>query len=364
MENEEYLTKQLITYIGNKRSLLNFIGSGVDIVKKKLNKNKLDCFDVFSGSGVVSRFLKQYSNRLVVNDFEPYAKIINECYLSNKSELNLSELKNIHAELTHKLSNNLHKGFISELYAPKELNNIQAGERCFYTPRNAEFIDSARQEIELIPKQLQKYFIAPLLSEASIHNNTSGVFKGFYKNSTTGIGKFGGDGENALSRILGNIELKFPVFSNFDSDTEICIGDSNKIVDNIDEVDLAYLDPPYNQHPYGSNYFLLNLITNYKKPQEISKVSGITKDWFKSNYNKKQLAYKELSSLVEKIKAKYLLISFNSDGFINKDEMMTLLNTIGKTEVLETKYNTFKGSRNLNNRDIYVTEYLFLVEKK
>ncbi|MDR0684304.1 MAG: DNA adenine methylase [Spirochaetaceae bacterium] len=37
-------------------------------------------------------------------------------------------------------------------------------------------------------------------------------------------------------------------------------GDSNKIINNIPEVDLAYLDPPYNQHPYGSNYFMLNLI--------------------------------------------------------------------------------------------------------
>lgn len=39
-ENPEYLTKQLITYIGNKRNLLNFIGDGVDIVAKKLNKKK------------------------------------------------------------------------------------------------------------------------------------------------------------------------------------------------------------------------------------------------------------------------------------------------------------------------------------
>ena len=57
-ENAEYLSEQLITYLGNKRSLLNFIGKAVDTVKKRLNKEKLRVFDVFSGSGIVSRYLK------------------------------------------------------------------------------------------------------------------------------------------------------------------------------------------------------------------------------------------------------------------------------------------------------------------
>ena len=50
-ENEDFLTKQLITYIGNKRALLGFIGKGIKIVGDKLSKKKLMVFDVFSGSG-------------------------------------------------------------------------------------------------------------------------------------------------------------------------------------------------------------------------------------------------------------------------------------------------------------------------
>ena len=48
-ENREYLSEQLITYLGNKRSLLPFIGEAVSSVQKKLNKPKLRFFDVFSG---------------------------------------------------------------------------------------------------------------------------------------------------------------------------------------------------------------------------------------------------------------------------------------------------------------------------
>ena len=44
--------------------------------------------------------------------------------------------------------------------------------------------------------------------------------------------------------------------------------------------------------------------------------------------------------------------------------MMALLKRLGSVQVLEMQYNTFRGSRNLRDRDIHVTEHLFLVERK
>jgi len=364
-ENPDFLTKQLITYIGNKRALLDFIGNGLAIVRKRLGKKKLSVFDVFSGSGIVSRYFKQFAESLTVNDLEKYSEIINSCYLTNKSDLDIKELKEIYFHLQNKLEEEkLVKGFIYDLYAPKNQDAIQEGERVFFTPRNAMYIDSARQLIENLESGYRNYFLAPLLSEASIHANTSGVFKGFYKDRHTGIGRFGGKNEDALLRILGNIYLPFPVFSNFECEVKIHRGDSNIIADCIDKTDVAYLDPPYNQHPYGSNYFMLNLITDYIQPKNMSRVSGIPVDWKRSNYNKKNKAYCSFKELVEKIKSKFLLISFNSEGFISMQEMKKLLESIGKLEILETKYNTFRGSRNLRCRDIHVKEYLYLVEKK
>lgn len=363
-ENEDFLSQQLITYIGNKRSLLDFIGQGVNIVRQRLNQSQLTIFDVFSGSGVVSRYLKKYANRLVSNDIEPYAYLINQCYLSNATEVDREAIDYWFNYLTLQLSENqLKAGFITELYAPKYLDNIHEHERCFYTPRNAMYLDTARQLIETLPISLQHYFIAPLLAEASIHANTSGVFKGFYKNSTTGIGQFGGNNKDALTRILGNIHIQKPLFSRFNCHVELHNGNANDIATQVKQVDLAYLDPPYNQHPYGSNYFMLNLLVNYQKPSTISPISGIPNNWYRSSYNKRQQAYDAMQNLVQSVNAKYLLISFNSEGFISLNEMLQLLEGVGKTQVLETKYNTFRGSRNLANRDTHVKEYLYLVEK-
>lgn len=381
-ENTQYLTEQLITYIGNKRSLLPFIKQGVEIVQKELNKEFLHCFDVFSGSGIVSRFLKSYASSITTNDLETYAKIISSCYLSNKSSINFDELEKIHSELvkstTNEIStcelNNSCPGFVSELYAPKDEDNVQFGERCFYTPYNAKYIDIIRQKItDEVPAELQKFFIAPLLSEVSVHANTAGIFKGFYKNSRTGKGQFGGNGKNALERIKGKIELPLPIFSNFECPSYIFQEDANTLI--LDEMlynhlpekefDLAYIDPPYNQHPYGSNYFMLNLIANYQRPdcEKISRVSGIPKDWNRSSFNKKRVAAESFTNLVSSLRAKYLMVSFNSEGYISKNEMINILEKVGTVTVLDISYNAFKGSRNLKNRDIYVSEYLFIVKK-
>jgi len=362
-EKTEYLTTQLITYIGNKRALLDFIGSGIRKIQKKLNKDKLKLLDVFSGSGIVARYFKQYSDLLIVNDLEKYSSVINECYLSNENEIDIASLKKYYNEITGELNNQLTRGLISELYAPKDDDDIKDGERVFYTARNAMYIDTARRLIENVPKEYRVFFLAPLLSEVSIHANTSGVFKGFYKNRETGIGQFGGMNRDALFRIKGDINLPFPVFSNYNCETIIFNNDANDIIKNLPEVDAAYLDPPYNQHPYGSNYFMLNLIVDYKHPENPSKVSGIPVGWNRSPYNKENKALEALSELVAGIKSKYVIISFNSDGFITIDQMKDMLGKIGKMEILETKYNVFRGSRNLYGRDIHVKEYLYLLEK-
>lgn len=365
-EREEYLTEQIITYLGNKRSLLNFINGSIDIVMKELKKKKIDTFDAFSGSGVVSRFFKQFSNNLYVNDMEDYCYTINKCYLINENEFSHDELDYWFNYVNNLLCTQQFKtdGFIAKMYAPKDDKNIRPGERVFFTTRNAQYIDSARKYIDSVPEPYKTMLLGPLLYEASTKTNTSGVFKGFYKNSKTHIGQYGGNAENALQRILANIELKKPVLSCNNCNVHIYQGDSNKICEMIPHVDLAYLDPPYNQHPYGSNYFMLNLINNYKEPKVVSKVSGIPTGWNKSNYNKKQEALCSFKNLCRKINAEYLLISYNSEGFISFEEMIGMLEELGEVRTFDKKYNTFRGSRNLRERDIHVKEYLFLLHKE
>ncbi|MBM4033045.1 MAG: DNA modification methylase [Planctomycetes bacterium] len=364
-EDPEFLSRQLITCIGNKRSLLGTINDAVTLVKRRLGKDRLRVLDAFSGSGVVSRYFKAHATYLVSNDIEDFATVTARCYLRNRGEVDLPALCEVVEDLNRRVDDDeFPPGFIEELYAPRDDNHITKQDRVFYTRRNARRLDNYRRLLESAEPGLRDMVLAPILSEASVHANTAGVFKGFYKDRHTKIGRFGGSNSDALKRIMGEIRLEVPVLSRFECDVRVSQQDANAAVREIRDLDLAYFDPPYNQHPYGSNYFMLNLLVHYRRPLHISHVSGIPDDWRRSDYNIRSRCLPALKDLLEAVDAKFILLSFNDEGFIRPDAMRQLLAEVGSVQVIETRYNTFRGSRNLRNRSIHVTEQLFLVERR
>ncbi|MBV5308532.1 DNA adenine methylase [Chromatium okenii] len=361
-EHPAFLTTQLITYLGNKRALLPFIGAAFCTIQQRIGQSQLSIVDMFSGTGIVARYCKQFASHLYVNDLEAYSAITNRCYLSNTSAVNHTQLNKLFHELHATIHANFSPGLITELYSPHDENDIKTNDRVFYTRRNAIYLDTARRCIAQLPESEQCYFLAPLLAQASVHANTSGIFKGFYKNKQ-GIGQYGGTGKDALTRILGDIEIQLPYFSNFECDYTVYQEDANQLVDTMPAVDVAYFDPPYNQHPYGSNYFMLNLLVDYQRPVAMSKVSGIPTNWNRSQYNQRAAAESALFELIAKCPARFVLISYNSEGFIKHDVFLKQLAALGKYTVCEVQYNTFRGSRNLCHRALHVKEYLYLLEK-
>ena len=365
-ENPEYLSTQLITYLGNKRLLIKHIEAEAEAIKSAIGKEKLVCADLFSGSGIAARMLKRHSSALHVNDLEQYSALINRCYLADKKDYPEETCRRYRAEIEERCRKDKTEGIIARNYAPENDACIRKGERAFFTRENALRIDTYRRLIDEVvaENELRKFFLAPLLIESSIHVNTSGVFKGFYKDKATGIGCFGGAGKNALSRILGPVELKEPVFSNFDCPSFIYCEDAVPLASKLSGIDIAYLDPPYNQHPYGSNYFMLNLILKNTLDVKISRVSGITQDWNRSVFNKKGAALHALEEIIRTLDAKYCIVSYNSEGFITLPAMKTMLSRYGTLKTVELPYTAFRGSRNLQNRSIHTYEYLFVLHKE
>ncbi len=363
-DDPDFLTSQLITYIGNKRALLKPIEFAAQRVASDVGR-PIRTLDAFAGSGVVSRLFKRFASHLVVNDLEPYAEVLARCYLSNRGDVDWGRVTRLIQEFNSVVASaDSQDGFIERLYAPLDDEHIEFGERVFFTRDNARRLDHYAQLIQEVEESIRPYLLGPLLSAASIHANTAGVFKGFYKDRETGIGKFGGAGADALDRIKGRIELRPPILSEHHTSLEIHCDDANKMVRQTGSVDLAYFDPPYNQHPYGSNYFMLNLLVNYVEPTEVSSVSGIPTDWQRSSYNVRKLSLPLMTDLVAGTDARYLLISFNDEGYIAPSEMLAMLNEAGKVDEFQTQYNAFRGSRNLSGRKTHVTEHLYLVEKR
>lgn len=352
-----YTEKQLITYLGNKRKLLNFIQVGISSTKLDISVSSF--YDVFSGSGVVSRSAKDLGfQKVISNDFEYYSYIVNKAYLTNEEDLNLKYVKEFIEYLNeNKLTTDYEPGIIETLYAPEDTEDIQLGERVFYTNENAKIIDNIRRMIIEDNNYKDYLFIAYLIVKASIHTNTSGVFKGFHKGADN-RGKFGGRAGSALTRIMGEITLEYPVFSVNSCEVEVLNEDAAKL--DI-KADIVYLDPPYNQHPYGSNYHMLNTIAKYEDPGTISKVAGIPTNWQRSEYNK-ATALGTFKKLIESIDAKYIMVSYNDEGIISTENLLKILKEKGDVNILVQEYNTYKGSRNLKGRSDKVNELLYVVK--
>ncbi|MEZ6195412.1 MAG: DNA adenine methylase [Planctomycetota bacterium] len=360
----DHLTRQLITCIGNKRALLEPIEEAIREARRRLGGRKLRAVDAFAGSGVVSRLLVRHASHLVSNDLEDYAAALGRCFLRDRRRVDLGDLERIVADLNARVDHEpLAPGFVRELYAPRDEAEIRAEDRVFYTVENARRLDDYRRRLDELDRDRFDLLIGPLLARASVHANTAGVFKGFYKDRRTRIGRYGGSGADALTRIRGEIRLEVPVLAEHDCEVEVSRRDANELAREAGAFDLAYLDPPYNQHPYGSNYFMLNLLLHYRRPDATSRVSGIPRDWRRSGYNVRRRSEGLLRELVANLDARFVLVSFNDEGFIAPDAMRTLLAEHGRVEEIARRHAAFRGSRNLASRALHVTEHLFLVDR-
>lgn len=367
---DDYLTKQIITYMGNKRKLLKHIKEIVINLEEK-NGRKLKIGDGFSGSGIVSRLFKQHSSELYTNDLAGYAKTLNHCFLTQLNDNESSQLQK-YIDIANKHADNKPKkylkSYISGNWSPKDQTKITQNDRVYFTYENGIRIDIIRNYINTIPKKYQPFLLGSLLVESSIHNNTNGQFSAYYKNED-GIGQYGGKKNIDLKRITSPITLKMPVSYTSNSKIHISNMDTNEWVKQIPELDLVYYDPPYNKHPYSTFYFLLDIINNWNNEDEIpSTYRGQQKNWIKSKYNSSVDAEKTFSELISNTPSKYILISYNSGGIIpieRMDSMLKQYTNVTKIPVTHNTYNRLKGISEYKSKKptTKVNEFFWLVEK-
>ena len=379
--NNPYLTQQIIAYIGNKRRLLNLIHRGVSECLGNTPAERMKFFDVFSGSGVVSRLGKFLGFQVYANDWEYYSYILNRGYLAtDRSDIpRLFGSMEAFSDLLERI-NSLppppeEERYVSRYYSPGNDDIYEADfrtERLFYTRENGLAIDSIRYFIEeeysrpSLVKQ-KDLLTALLLYEAATHTNTSGVFKAFHKG-------FGGHGRDAMKRITTPIGLSPPPLIDGRNPVRIYREDANLLVrqKGLGSMDLAYLDPPYNQHQYGSNYHMLNTIALWDRipaPLELNdkgvlkEKAAIRKDWVKtrSDYCYQEPAVSSFRDLMDNIDARHILISYSTDGIIPFEVMKDLCAKRGDISLVTNEYTTFRGGRQSNSRRISNIEFIMIV---
>ena len=340
-------------YIGSKKSLTDFIEIPVKKILETSTKKKLKMLDGFAGTGTVGNFFHtKYNFAITANDMEYYSYIINYALLCVPFTDKIKELLSmLNLELN---DNTINKSIPT--YNIIAMNYSMKGDdkRKYWTEDNATCSDYIRSRIDSMLKQNDitldehKFLVASLLQAMDETANTACVYGAYLKEFK----------KTAMKRIV----LK-PVHMNASNPKNKvfnCDINSTTIYDN--KYDICYLDPPYNERQYASNYHPLNYIAQYNSKIKIYGKTGLIENYNKSKYCNKTKAYEMLKELFENLNTKHILLSYNNEGIIEFNNIKELLQTMGKVILYKKIYKKFKSNNNNAEANANVYEYLFHCE--
>ena len=132
--NDDFTHQTMLTYIGNKRKFVSYIEEIVqEIVLPRVKKEKLNIFDGFAGSSVVSRSLSQFANVIHTNDMEKYSSVMALCFLETPNESMKQRIVH-HIERMNLAEKGPYiEGVITKIILQKITHNVQQGEDFLYT---------------------------------------------------------------------------------------------------------------------------------------------------------------------------------------------------------------------------------------
>ena len=340
--NKELITVEIKNLL-EKKGLLSVQSNLFDEDKKPLT-----FFDAFCGTGAVADSLKNSVN-LIVNDMIKWSVIYAKGRLTSHN-CNFGKLGFDPFEYFN-LNNIIKKGFFYQNYSKG------GSERMYFSSENAGRIDYFRHTIEqwktenLISDYEYSYLLASLIESISFVSNTAGVYGAFLKHWDPRAKKpivF----QKVVTKESEHLNIEFY---------------NQKIEDLIESVecDILYLDPPYTQNKYGTQYHILQTLVLDDNPS-MSPVTGSrpTKP-MRSDWSKDYKSHILFDRIISKTKAKYIIFSYSTDGFLSKSFIEASLKRYGKQETYKCQkisYNKYKNFKSRGKKEHF--EYLFFVEKK
>lgn len=367
-DTDNFIFNQLIPYIGNKRKLLPLIQCAIEASGLRRGASFVD---LFSGSGVVARFAKTQGYRVIANDWEPYSEQINRCYIGNNVAPHFAG-RNYPEMVAHLNALPPVRGWVTDHLCPDDDEDYVIGhDRLFFMRKNGMRIDAIRAELERLRQAGSiddaqfACLLAPLLYQSCYTSNTSGVFKGFHAG-------WGGSNGTARYRICGDLKLEPAAFCDNGLANEVTRLDAQRFGREYGGThDFVYVDPPYNQHPYGSNYHVLNSIALWDKPVLGRKIGGrgdksaIRLDWRterRSPYNSARHAAHALATLIDGTAARWIAISYSTDGNIPLLDLIRACCARGATTAFVQPYKRYRVSAQRFSPKPMNAEFVLLID--
>jgi len=308
----------MIKYIGSKRALLGHVTGAVAGL---LPEGGRVC-DLFSGTARVGHALKRQGFQVWSNDLNAYAHVLATAYVQadrerwvERAEAVLAELRAVRPEA----------GWFTRAFCE---------EARYIHPDNGARIDAMRDRIAAmaLEPELEAVVLVSLMEAADRVDSTAGVQMAYMK--------------RWAPRALKPLELRLPdILPSVGAACRATRGDAVAMAAEV-EADLVYLDPPYNQHSYLANYHVWESLVLWDRPETYGvankRVDVRTR---KSAFNSRPGIGPALKAVIEGVRAPNLIVSFNDEGYLSRQDLVDMLSARGHLQVVEIAHPRYVGAR-------------------
>jgi adenine-specific DNA-methyltransferase len=289
----------LIKYLGSKRRLIEHI---VERVESFAGVRSV--LDLFSGTSRVGHALKSRGLRVHANDHNAYAHVLARCYVGVDARLWRDRATRLVAELDRVRGR---AGWFTETYCERSR---------YLQPANGARVDAIRERIAALAlePELEAIALTSLMEAADRVDSTVGLQMAYLK--------------SWAPRAYQPLRLRLPAL--LDGEGSASCLDAREAAGAV-EADLAYLDPPYNQHSYLGNYHVWESLVRWDKP-DVYGIAMKREDvrTRPSAFNRRGEHAAAFREVLDRLRVKHLVVSFSDEGFLGLEEVRAMLSARGR----------------------------------
>lgn len=317
----------MIKYLGSKRRLLDLlleiVGRVVEAERGGDGPRGRTVLDLFSGTSRVGHALKRAGYRVVANDHNAYAHTLATCYVEADAETIEADARRLIAEL---------QGLPA---APGYFTATFCERARYIQPRNGAKIDAIREAIaaKSLSPELEAVLLVSLMEAADRVDSTTGLQMAYLKSWS--------------ARSHQPLELRVPAILPRAAAGK---GEAHRLdaaaAAGRFPVDVAYIDPPYNQHSYLGNYHVWESLCRWDKPEVYGRAcKRVDCRERQSPFNSRRRCKEALAEVLARVQATTVIVSFSNEGFLTRDDLTGMLARWGPSAVVEVDYRRYIGAQ-------------------
>ena len=307
----------MIKYLGSKRTLVPVLS---ELAKASGARTSLD---LFTGTTRVAQAFKQLGQVVTAADLATYSHVFAKTWI--ELDASTSDQRELTDALSHLNALQGIDGYFTKSFCE---------DARYFQPKNGKRVDAIRNQIETDYKDSWLYFplLTSLILAADRVDSTTGIQMAFLKQWS--------------SRSNSNLVLKDPGL--LSGGGKAVQGDALELASQLDQVDLAYLDPPYNQHRYFANYHVWETLVRWDSPDSYgiaNKRIDVREDTTKSAFNSKKTMAASLAKVIADLKCETMILSYNNESWLSREELFSLVEPKGKVQILDFDFKRYVGAQ-------------------